>query len=922
MSRESGARGFGALLREHRLAAALTQEALAQRGGVSPRAIQHLEAGDAHPTRATLQRLVQGLELAAVARTAFEAAAAPRPHVRGAGNGVAARPPPSNLPAPRTALIGRAQEVATLRNLVRRGGTRLVTLTGVGGVGKTGVALHVADAVRGAFPNGVWLVELAPVADPAQVPHAVAAILGVRAAPGVPLLDALVTILRSRALLLVLDNCEHLLDACAALAGRVLDACPGVRLLATSREPLQITGEVQRRLAPLAVPDAGEAASVDDLARCPAVRLFVERARASAPAFRLVPENAPAVAEVCIRLDGIPLALELAAARVRVLAVEQILARLADSVRLLTGGSRAGPGRQQTLRATLDWSHALLTGPERTAFRRLGTFPGGFDLEAAEAVCSAAGGGAAPDGGPPATAAAVRLPASDLGRDEVLDVLGRLVDKSLVVAEGGSSGPLRYRLLEPLRQYARERLEDSGEAGAARQRHATHYAGLAEDAPAGLRGRERGLWRARLDPEHDNLRAALDWLEQRGEADPGLRLATAVAILWSAGGYPADADARLARLLALPGPVPPRTRADALRAAGDLAWARSDYRAQQRYCQERLAIYRALGERAGIAHALADLAAPLHLQGHYPEARALLEESLALYRELEAGPELGSPLTKLANVARDQGDYLAARPLYDEALARYREAGDRLNAGHVLSNLGWLALYQGDLPAARAWQEESLALRREIGYGRDAAVSLTVLGKVAAAAGDPAAARTLYEESLPLHRAMGNQWGVVLALEGLAELAVPAQPLGALRLAGAADALREATGRRRPPAERPAYDRWLARARAAAGAGAAAAWEAGRAMPLQEAVAGAPAAPGASVAARGGLTPREHEVARLIAAGCRSDRQLAARLTVTPGTAGVHVQRILEKLGLHSRWQIADWASGQSLPDWTPERAG
>jgi transcriptional regulator with XRE-family HTH domain len=386
--RESEPLGFGALLREHRLAAALTQEALAERAGVSPRAIQHLEASDAHPIRATLERLHQALQLAPAARTAFEAAAAPRPR-RGVAGGRAARTPPSNLPAPRTALIGREGEVAALTDLVAQGEARLVTLTGVGGVGKTRVALQVAAALRGrrgAFPGGVWLVELAPLADPALVPQAMTAALGVRAAPGAPPLDALAAALRARRVLVVLDNCEHLLDACAALAGQVLDACPALRLLATSREPFLIAGEVQHRVPPLAVPDAGEPAAVDDLARYPAVRLFVARAQAVAPAFRLVPENAAAVARVCIRLAGIPLALELAAARVGVLSVEQIAARLDDCLRLLTGGSRAGPTRQQTLRAALDWSHDLLAPAQRAAFRRLAVFPGGFDLEAALAV--------------------------------------------------------------------------------------------------------------------------------------------------------------------------------------------------------------------------------------------------------------------------------------------------------------------------------------------------------------------------------------------------------------------------------------------------------------------------------------------------------------------------------------------------------
>ena len=552
MPRESEPREFGALLREHRVAADLTQEALAQRSGVSPRTIQHLEASDVRPTRATLESLVRALELAPAALSLFEAAGTRRPRGGVFGDGGAVRTPASNLLAPRTALIGREREVAALGDLVGQGEARLVTLTGVGGVGKTRVALHVAYALRGrrgAFPGGVWLVELAPLADPARLPHAVAAALGVREAPGAPLVAALVAALRPQALLLVLDNCEHQLDACAALAQHLLDACPALRILATSREPLQIAGEQQLPIAPLAAPPLEAGASPDGLAGYPAVELFVARAKAVAPDFRLTAENTAAVGQVCARLGGIPLALELAAARVRVLAPHQLAARLDDALGLLAGGIRAVPTRQQTLRATLDWSHGLLTAPEEILFRRLAVLAGGCDLGAAEAIASDP---AEDEPAPPAGSGQV------LRRPEVLDLLARLVDKSLVVAQPGRDGAAgarvaRYGLLEPLRQYAWERLGAAGEAAPLGRRHAAHYLALAEQAEPGWYGPAQAAWLDRLEQEHDNLRAALRYWFDRGDAAHALRLGAALWWFWFNRGHWAEGHRWLTDLLALPG---------------------------------------------------------------------------------------------------------------------------------------------------------------------------------------------------------------------------------------------------------------------------------------------------------------------------------------------------------------------------------
>jgi len=409
---------------------------------------------------------------------------------------VAPSTPGGQVPAPQTSLIGRTQELAALRDLLLHADERLLTLTGVGGCGKTRLALHLAADLAPTFPRRVWLVELAPLADSTLLSLAVAAALGVRETAEHTTLDAVSAALGTHPTLLVLDNCEHLIDACAALADQLLAACPTLRILATSREPLQITGERQYRLASLAVPDTDHLPDLDILARSPAVQLFVTRAQAVVPTFHLSTANASLVAHICARLDGIPLALELAAARIRVLSLAQILARLDDAFHLLVGGSRVAPTRQQTLRASLDWSHTLLTEPEGAVFHRLSVFAGGYTLEAAEAVC-------ADDELPPA---------------EVFEVLTRLVDKSLVVVMQGDVSAW-YRLLEPVRQYALQHLIARGEAAATEARHAAFYTALAEQSAPALCGLEQALWLVRLEREQGNLRAALQWATEGGKGD-------------------------------------------------------------------------------------------------------------------------------------------------------------------------------------------------------------------------------------------------------------------------------------------------------------------------------------------------------------------------------------------------------------------
>jgi predicted ATPase len=544
---------FGALLRHHRLAAGLTQEGLAERAGLAVRSIPGLEAGEHTPQRSTLQRLAEALGLTPEQRRRLQAASGRLASPGGTLRRAAARRPPHNLPVQLTSFIGRDRELAEVARLLDPAGPqrRLVTLTGTGGCGKTRLALEVASRVLGVYPDGVWFVDLAPLADQTLVPRAVLATLGLREAPGRSPLDTLTDHLRSRRTLLVLDNCEHLLDACARLADALLRGCPGLRILATSREALGIAGESRRRVPSLAVPDPDRLPAVGSLGDYDAVRLFAERARAVQHEFALVERNAPAVVRVCHRVDGIPLALELAAARVRVLSLEQLAARLDNRLRLLTGGSRTAPSRQQTLRATLSWSYELLTDDEQRLFARLAVFAGGWTLDAAEAVCAGAG----------------------LEASAVLDLLTRLVDQSLVVA-GDGTGPHRYRLLETLREYGRERLAEGGESEALQRRHAAYFLAQAERAEA-YAGRVASLDDLAVDL--NNLRAALRWYGDRCAVEEGLRLGAALGELWLYLGRPSEGYDWLRLLLDLPPSASTgRTRARAQCWAGALALVLGD----------------------------------------------------------------------------------------------------------------------------------------------------------------------------------------------------------------------------------------------------------------------------------------------------------------------------------------------------------
>ena len=655
----------------------------------------------------------------------------------------------TNLPALQlTSFVGRDREMAEIKAQVAA--ARLLTLLGPGGTGKTRLALEMGSGLLEQFPKGVWLVELAPLSDPDLVIQTVATVFNVREAPGRPLLDSLIDYLKPRELLLVLDNCEHLIEASARLAGALLRGCPQVRILVTSREPLGVAGEATYRVPPLSRPDPTKRITADQLGEYEASRLFIERAVLSNPQFMVTDRIAPAVARVVHRLDGIPLAIELAAARAKVLSVDQIAARLDDRFRLLTGGARTGPQHHQTLRATIDWSHDLLSAPEQTMFRRLSVFAGGFSLEAAEAV-------GAGDG---------------IDEMDVLDLVARLVDRSLLVAEE-VTGDLRYRMLETIRAYSREKLTAAGEEAVVRERHLRWYLDLAEEAEPALQGPEQVTWLDRLEMEHDNLRAALEWCRDAGgDKEAGVRLAGALHRFWARRGYLSEGREWLETAITRCPDAPAAARAKALYGAGALAFEQGDYGRAQVRGQENLTLYRSLGDDLGSALSLNILGNVARNRGEYGNAIRLLEESEAISRQREFTWALAEALNNLAVTARRQRDHDRAKRLLEESLTLWRTLGDKWGLAAALGHLGVVARFGGDYERARALHEESLALRRELGDRQNIAAALSSLGTVAMLQADYPQAGLLFEESLVLCRELGDKVSIAAALGSLGVVAM------------------------------------------------------------------------------------------------------------------------------------------------------
>jgi predicted ATPase/class 3 adenylate cyclase len=678
-----------------------------------------------------------------------------------------------NLPRQLTSFVGREREMAEVKGLLDT--TALLTLTGTGGCGKTRLALQVAADLAEQFGDGVWLVELAALSDPELVPAAVASTLGVREEANRPVEATLQDYLRSRSALLVLDNCEHLLTACANLVESLLRTCRKLKILASSREGLAISGEQTYRVPSLALPDPQQPLPVERLHQFEAIRLFTDRAVLSQSSFTLTSANAAPVVEICRRLEGIPLAIELAAARVKALPVEQLAVRMDDFFRLLTGGSRTALPRQQTLRAAIEWSYDLLAERERMLFCRLSVFAGGWGLEAAEKICAGDG----------------------IEEWGVLNFLTSLVEKSLVTYEERAAEG-RYRLLETVRQYGRDRLLETGEAEIVRDRHSAYFLRLTEQDAPGYPGQASIEWLERVESEHDNLRAALAWrLSGADSAEDGLRLVVSIWIFWFVRGHLTEGHQWVQKALEKSHSAPPRLRARALLAAGFLAWYRGEYTVAQQVCQESLALWREEGDRQGMAFALALSGIAAQNSGSFARAVAWSEECLALARG-------GS--TK-----------------WPEQLALY--------------TLGGVAMREGDLDRASLLLHEGLRLARELEERVGIAYGLWQLGDLCELQGHYEQARSCYVESLIRFQEVGERRGIAHALEGLANLAVvEARPKHAAGLYGAAQVLREASGAPLEPVIQRDQATRLGLVRAAMGEKAfAAAWTAGRAMTLEQA---------------------------------------------------------------------------------------
>jgi len=718
----------------------------------------------------------------------------------------------NNLPRQLTSFVGREREMAEVKKLLAT--TSLLTLTGAGGSGKTRLALQVAADVMEGYPDGVWLAEFAPIADPVLVPKTVASALGVPEQPGRDMTETLVDALRPKASLLLLDNCEHLLAACRDLAASLLRKCPQVRVLATSREGLGVPGETLWRVPSLSMPeDLRHLPPSEELVLYDAVRLFVDRAVATAPGFTVTSDNAPAVVQVCQRLDGIPLAIELAAARVKVLAVEQIAARLDDRFRLLTGGSQMVLPRQQTLRAMMDWSYDLLSEQERTVLLRLSVFAGGWTLEAAEDV----GGG---DG---------------VEKVEMIDLLAQLMDKSLVVAET-LGRDARYRLLETIRQYGWARLEESGEAARTRDRHRDWYLAFVEQGSSKLFRRDRTAWLQRLDTEYDNLRAALAWsLEESPEV--GLCLGNELRRYWVDRGHLREGRAWFARLLERDRAVSPFVRAKSLIHLGFVVWTQGDLRQAAVMAEEGLALFRELGDKRGIAWSLGLLGLTEKFAGNYDRAARLFEESENLYRDMGDNENAAHELRQRGHVAAFRGDYPLATALLEQALAVFKGVGNREGIVRSLHFLGETKHYQGDAKQAVSLLEQSLALGRELESGESNTYTQISLGNALREAGDYGRASSLYKESLAFAKGQGIKRAALECLRGLGRASASQnQAEQAARLLGAVEGLREGMDFSLRPVEGD-YDRSVTAVRAALGDVVfAAAWAEGRAMTLEQAI--------------------------------------------------------------------------------------
>ena len=820
--------------------------------------------------------------------------------------------PRAQLPQEPNSFIGREREIAELGRML--GQTRALTLCGPGGIGKTRLALRIMAAAAEEFPDGTWFVELADLRQPDLVASRVAAVIGVSEEAGRPLLDTLADALRPRRLLLALDNCEHLIEACAQVGQRLLASSPGLRLLSTSREPLRIAAETAWEVPPLSVAPADAEPVAIQAHTYEAIRLFAERAAAARPGFTVGPGNAGHVAAICRALDGIPLAIELAAARVRVLSPEQISARMGDRFGLLTAGDRSAPARQRTLRAAIEWSYELLAVPERILFRRLSVLAG-WSLEMAEQVC-----------------ADEEIPAA-----EVLDLLAALVDKSLVVLEPAVMGQARYRMLDTIREYAAARLEETGESARFRLALRDYAVRVAEDSGAIGMARVPASWSARVDAlrrsdvEARNVVQVLAWCLAQGDAETGLRICTAISPCWLLWGTYAEGREWLEEFLALDAPdVPAGVRGAATVVCAQLALP-SDRAAAEALARAGLERCRDGEDSYWTAAALNLLTVIAMHTGRTDEAASTADQALSIAQAAGDGWNEGYALGTRAGLAAAAGKLREAEQLASASAKVMRRIDHQWGVARALLALGDLARLRGHPGEAHGRYVEALAILQEVGARPEVARCLAGLGRVAMELGAIEQARRHLTTSIELSQATGSRIGTARGLEAFAALAAAKnQPELAVQLVAAATALRETVGLPSLPGART--EGLLAPARRLGDAAVAALWARGLALSSEEAIALAldkdpspPASDGygrllnavkayeVAAAPPSSLTPREHQIAAMVATG-RSNKAIAAELSISPPTVARHIANISAKLGFRSRTQIAVWIADRPPP--------
>ncbi|MGE5530934.1 MAG: ATP-binding protein [Bacteroidota bacterium] len=723
----------------------------------------------------------------------------------------------NNLPTQPTPLIGRDDELAAAREVLSRPEVQIVTLTGAGGSGKTRLAVQIAAELVEDYPDGVYFCPLASVYDPGLVILTIAQLVGATQAVGASIMEDVERALAAKRILLVLDNFEQV-TAAAPLVAELIASCPQTKILVTSRERLHLRGEYELPVHPLPLPDLKRLPRLEALSQYPAVQLFLLRALAVKPDFAPSEEDATAIAEICARLDGLPLAIELGAARAKLLPPRALLARLEHSLTILTGGAQDLPGRQQTLRKTMDWSYGLLGESEQVLFRRLAVFVGGCSLDAAEAVCGGHG----------------------LVEAEILDIMASLVDKSLLRQDSPGGEP-RFKQLETLREYGLERLHDDGETDVMKRSHAAYYLAMAEQADPLLEGSTQGMWLERLDHDYGNMRAALEWLADGRDVERALRLAVALWRYWEIRGYLTEGRAWLTQLLSSSHTmIRQNTRVKALYAAGVLADAQCDYAAARDLLEEYLAINRDSGDPASLAAALNNLGNVASAAGDPERAHSLYTEALEIFRTV--GEPFGQAwsLQSLANLAQQRKDFPSALSMYEEALEIWKGAGRKAAIAVGLNDVGSVLNAMGDLAGARSAYEQGLAMFQELNNEGAAAISLNNLGNVAASLGDHDGARGLYEQCLHIVRGLGDVRGIARVLESLASLAVvEARPERALQLAGAAASLRSTFGAPLSGVESTKLQAAVESARrmlSQSQSDAATVWTAGHALSLEEAI--------------------------------------------------------------------------------------